>query len=288
MNVRRSMGLVSCLLIATGAVAAQTSPKTYVLKYHFKPGQVLDYQSKQSSSFNTTIQGQSFKTTSELHMVKRWKVLDVSEDRSASVEVTNLEIQMHRNDGNRIIDFDNRDPEKQPAEFANLLSMIGKPLGVVTVSPAGTVSEVKRLIEANGVDIGLGSVFLPLPEKPVAIGDQWQRNYTLTVTRANQEVKKFQVRQKYTLEGVEGAIATVRYKTVLLDPINDPQLEVQLAQQQPAGSFEFDLQGGIVVSHSQDLEKTVIGCFGPGTAMELTIRFRERLRPVAPTDKATP
>jgi len=282
------MGLVSCLLIATGAVSAQTSPKTYVLEYHFKPGQVLEFQSKQSSNFNTTIQGQSFKTTSELHMVKRWKVLDVSENRSARVEVANLEIQMRGNDGTRTIDFDSRNPEKQPAEFANLLLMVGKPLGVVTVSPAGTVSEVKRLIEANGVDLGLGSVFLPLPEDPVAIGDQWQRDYTLKVTRSNQAVKEFKVLQKYTLEGVEGAIATVRYKTVLLDPINDPKLEVQLVQQQPAGSFEFDLQRGIVVSHSQDLKKTVVGSFGPGTAMELAIRFRERLKPVAPTAKADP
>lgn len=288
MNIHRSLGLVSCLLLATGSVAAQTSPKTYVLKYHFKPGQVLDYQSKQSSNFNTTIQGQSFKTTSELHMVKRWKVLDVSEDRFASIEVTNLEIRMRSNDGTKTIDVDSLDPKKQPAEFANLLSMVGKPLGVVTVSPAGAVSEVKRLIEANGVDLGLGSLFLPLPEEPVAIGDQWQRNYTLKVVQASQAVKEFTMLQKYTLEGVEGEIATVRYKTVLIDPINDPQLEVHLVQQQPAGTFEFDLQRGIVVAHSQDLEKTVVGCFGPGTAMELAIHFRERLKPVAPTAKANP
>lgn len=287
MDACRSIGPLVILLLSAAAIADETPPPAYTLEYQFKPGQVLNYQTRQSSQIKLNVQGQTFTSSTDLQMVKRWRVLESSGTPGAQIEVTNLEIQMQGSDGTKTFDVDSRDPQKHPKEFEGLLAVVGKPLGVASVSPTGTVLHVKRLIDAEDMAAGLGNLCLPLPEKPVTVGEPWKREFTLTVTPADGERKIFTVLQKYTLETVEGPIATIVYNSVLKTPVNDPQIEVQLAQQLPSGTFEFNRQQGVVVSHTQKLEKNVVGYAGQGTAIDLAITFTEQLQP-PPTAKVQP
>lgn len=288
MYIRVVTGLFCAFSLSASAAGAEPASAGYSLRYQFQPGQVAEFETQHASTFNVSAQGQLFKSTSQLRTVKRWKVREVGSDQAARIEVTNLEVQMTANDGRQQIDLDSRDPEKQPEQFKELLSVVGKPLGVVSISPTGTATAVERLVNAPDLTNGLANLCVPLPEQPVAVGDGWNRDYSLTVTRSDGSSKVFQVRQKYQLEKVDGAIATVRYSSVLLTPLDDPQLEAQLAQQLPAGTFDFDLGRGLVVLHRWHIKKEVVGYAGPGTAMDFEISFVERLRPTAPTANAKP
>jgi hypothetical protein len=89
------------------------------------------------------------------------------------------------------------------------------------------------------------------------------------------------VQRVFTLTRVTGQKATISLKSVILTPVNDPQIEAQLVQRTPTGTLEFDLQQGLFLSQELTAEKSVLNAFGGQSALQATSITQERLIPAA-------
>lgn len=275
------------------AIGQQAAPprqvELHTLRYKFQPGQVLEFEAEQTIQVAAAIQGRTQEAHNRTASLKRWKVLEVGDDRVARIQISTQRLQMEATDGRDRVAFDSEDPDNVPEAYREVAEAIGKPLSIIHVSPRGEVVQREKLIETSGPDpTAHARLTLALPKQPLAVGESWSEKFEVDVLQSDGATKKFPVRQDFTLQQVEGSVATIAFKTVVLAPVGDPRLEVQLIQQQPAGSVQFDLQRGLVIAQTQETDKTVVGYAGPGSSFHLTSNFQERLRPAAATADRKP
>jgi hypothetical protein len=283
--------LVVCftLVAVPGALFADDAPKNWQLRYRFADDQELHYRIDDQKKIEVQVGGAGDTVRHTSHTLRRHLVKHVGEDGAATFELTILRVQMQASSGNDVIEFDSAVDEQPPAEFRGIQGTIGQPLGQVTISPRGVVSDTQLLIPAQNEEEFAAAQrdLMPiLPESPVAVGDTWRDPFEVDVVVSADQLtaekplkKRIRLERVYSLEAVEDGIANIAVRTVVLSPVEDAFQEGQLIQRTTNGTVQFDVERGLLVDRTVTLENTVVGFQGPKTSLAVEGSHQDVLVP---------
>ena len=248
--------------------------KAFELKYRFAPGEEVLSKVLHLVTIDTKIQGtaETAETRSVSH--RRWKVTGVDERGNITflhyIDKANM---WQKISGRPEIRFESdSDAEPHPL-YRKVAETIGISLATITISPQGVI--VGRENAQPHFNPGIGELTIPLPDRPVRIGQRWYIPNELRIAGADGRYKRIQTRQLYTLQKVQAAVATITVATQVLTPIEDPKIRSKLIQRLQHGTIKFDVEAGRVRSKQMDLNERVIGFNGPASMMHYLTRFTE-------------
>lgn len=283
MSVGRRGTVWSAVAAALAVLSASTAgiPSSWaeedgavLLRYRFRKGDVIRWKVIHLATTETTIKEQTELSRTRSVAVKAWKVLDVTQNGSATIEHVVEQVEMWQKVSDRDeVRYNSKTDKVPPPEYVPVSETIGKPLVRAVVTPRG--KEVKRNRPKENFDLGLGGFVIPFPENPVELGGSWYVPRTIRVKLPEGVVKQIKVRQRYTLQKVLHGVATIEAKTEVLTPVNDPRIEMQLIQDLVRGTIRFDVDKGQVVAREVDWDDTVVEFAGPSSMIKYRARLTE-------------
>ena len=257
---------------------AATAADTYLLRYKFTAGEVVRWKVTHKARTDTEIRGSSQTAESNSESTKVWTVKKVGENGEFTLVHSVSQVNMWQRVGDEpLIHYDSKSDEEVPRVYQQTAKTVGVPLSTVTISPPGAILAQSS---TKPIDLGLGSIVIPFPEKPIKIGDGWNVPRVVTVSLPIDGVrtyKKIKVRQRYTLRSVKAGIATIAVRTEVITPVRDARIESQLIQKMIKGSMRFDLQKGRLRSKTIDWNEHVLGFQGANSNMKYRATFSEQL-----------
>jgi hypothetical protein len=258
---------------------------TYLLRYKFQPGETLRWNVVHRVKVNTTVSGttQTAETTST--SVKVWKALPAKKEGTHSFEHSVERVEMRQKlTGREEIVYNSQTDAAPPLGFEDAAKNVGVPLAVITIDGQGAVIDRER--KRSTPSDGDSQIVIPLPAEAVPVGHVWSFPYDVQVSLRSGESRQIKTRQRFTLESVDGGIASIRVETQVLTPVNDPEIEAQLIQRETRGTVRFDIAAGRIVEQRMDLDKSVLGFSGESSSLHYVMRFTEELLPATATASA--
>jgi hypothetical protein len=244
------------------------------LAYKLKTGDTIRTKVTHLATVDTNVKGTQQVVKTRSVSCKVWKVEEVDAKGQATfmhaVEWVDLWNQVSDRPE---IKYDSRVDEKAPPGYEHMSLSIGQPLATITINPAGRITARKD--NQPALNLGIADLTVPLPEKPIKVGEKWHVDEEVKLQDEQRRVKAVQVRHQYTLDKVETGVATITVGTQTLTPIDDPKFEAQLVQRMQKGTIRFDIDAGRVISRQMDLDETVIGFSGADSNMHYVARYTE-------------
>ncbi|MDR1960187.1 MAG: hypothetical protein LBQ54_14275 [Planctomycetaceae bacterium] len=243
----------------------------YLLRYQFHKGDILKWDVTQQIDMETQVATEQNQTNTFSRSTKVWTVMDVDESGTATLEysVENAEINnkaVTRNTppGEKPIrkeesaSYNSKKTEEEPNPFFNEVARsIGIPLAHITIDPRGKLlKKIQKAPYAAAAEEN--RIAIPMPEKPIKVGETWDVPNEIVLPQPGGIVQKIAVRERFTLEKVQNGIATIRYKTIRLTPVNDPKLKMRLIDKEPNGIIFFDITSGRNIEQQIDIRQNVI------------------------------
>lgn len=252
-------------------------PPKYTLRYQFQPGETIRWKVVHRACAETTVSGTSQTAETVSTSTKVWKVQKVDPSGAATFEQSVEDVDMWQKlSGRAEVRYNSRKDKVPPVGFENVAKSVGVALSQTTIDPQGQILSRRHLVPKPQTEIE-GLITIPLPEKPVAVGETWAYPYEIEVPLEGGRIKRIKSRQSFTLEEVNGQIATVRVATQILTPIDDPAIEAKLVQRESTGTVRFDMAAGRVIAQQMDTDKRVVGFRGPASSLHYKTRFTEEI-----------
>ncbi len=282
-----SFALVGCLCQLAAAEETANQP-TYELVYRFRANAFLHYDVSHENTITTQVSQASETAINKSVTRKHIRVVSVDGSGTAELEPTIDHVQMTvQFDGNDPVEFDSRNPDKQPEQFSSILKTVGKPSVRIRVDRHGRLLKVTRLDRTQSAGENKDAAandpvpnnVLPFPDKAIAVGHQWEEEFSVPVSLDRTLKKDVRLSRRFQLDAVEDGIAIVTYKTVVLEPVNNPTMRAQLIQRTPTGQFRFDIQAGAIIEMKASLDRTEIGVIGATSSMRAIMSRTEKLIP---------
>ncbi len=209
---------------------------------------------------------------------KTWKVERATEDGHFTFLYTIDWVALAQSVGDsEEISYDSRKADAVPPMFRSVAETVQTPLARVTIDRYGRVIDRDKTLGTP--NLGMGELTVPLPGKPVAIGDSWDVEREARVQLDDGTYKRIKLREHYTLDKVSGGVATIRVDSQPLTPVTSPSVESQLIQQLSHGTIKFDIDRGLVQSKRLEWDEEVVGFRGPNTSLRYDAKFVEELLP---------
>lgn len=268
--------LIALLALAAPALGAETDK--HLLRYQFKPGEVLRWEVDQRSSVRNRMEGTSEEAQTKTISLKAWKVIDVMP--SGEIEFLTLveRVRMENRLPNRAeMVFDSDAADEPPPGFEDAARAVGVPLSSIRISPRGELVERDIKHHQPAADPHEQVVML-LPEGPIAIGESWNQPIKIRVKDADGGSKEIQGRRKFTLQSVSAGVAKIDTEFQILSPTT-PAIDGQVAHRLVKGEIRFDLDAGRILSQRLNVDRRVLGFAGPTSSMHLVTRMTEELQP---------
>ena len=272
--------LLICCSLISGSLVARAAEELPVgqkvkLAYKFRMGEVLRYGVKHSADIETTIDGLTQEAETKSESIKAWKVTDVLPN--GEIEFVHLVevVRMSNRVPNRALtEYDSERDKTPPPGFESAARNVKVPLTVIRMTPAGEIvsREVKQPQPEVTDDM---PITLRLPDKPIAVGEEWDESYDVAVEEKS-GTKQIRARRLCNLESVQTGIATISVEYQLLTPVS-PLVESQLAERLAKGTVRFDIAKGRIVSQQQDVDRRILGFSGDTSKMHFVSRLEERL-----------
>jgi hypothetical protein len=270
------IGLLFLGLLFSGTASGE---EKYTLRYRFQPGEILRWNVEHRTAVRATMSGQTQTEETDSRSVKAWRGREVRPNGTAVLEHLVESIDMRQQlSGCEAMRYNSQTDKKPPAGFEDAAAAVGVPLTIVTLNPRGKIVERERKVVSTATPNG-GEMTIPLPEKPIAIGEGWSQQSDIDLTLKSGGVKKIKAVQQFTLESVQTGVATIRLATHILTPLSNPEVESQVVQRESAGRIRFDLDAGRILSQQLDVDKHVVGFRGGASSLHYQMRFREELLP---------
>ncbi len=262
---------------AAKTAAADHSAKTYTLRYHFHQGETLRWKVIQRTEITTAVSGTKQTVSTVVQSVKAWQIQNVREDGTVTFQNSVESVDMrHQFSGAREVRYNSQTDKKPPHGFEEAAQRVGVPLAVVTMDSRGQVQARQRNVRVKAAaGESEGPMTLPLPAQPVAVGETWSLPSEMALPLAGGIVKKIKTMQKFKLASVDDGVATIELNTVVLTPIHDPAVEVQLIQRDSSSTIRFDIDAGRLLGQQVDIDKRVVGFRGEASSMHYLGRVNE-------------
>jgi hypothetical protein len=278
-------------------VAVQPNPAgqpLYRLEYKLQAGQTIYYDIMQKAKIITQKEGKAETTQNESNTRMHFRVLSVAADGQAELESSIDHVKMSYSfGGGDPITYDSQNDRIPPRGFGGVKESIGRPLARLKVEKSGKLVSAISLRGENAEDKNdvsddpARNYLVPLPTEPVAVGATWTQQLSVRVRISRNLTNKVTLLRKYEFASIEGHVATIRVKTGVVTPVDDPQILMQLIQRTPQGTIRLDLEQGLIVSRISTTDKTELGVLGPNSSMQAVSELKETLVP-APTVAAKP
>jgi hypothetical protein len=252
-------------------------PTEYHLVYKFLLNQDVHMPLSVDSHIQVQKEQAITKTMNQSTVERHYHVDSVEADGSAIVElfIDNVKLTYAFNNG-KPITYDTSKKELPPRGFEGVNRSLGMH-GRVRFSPRGNVLPLAGQPNDPATDPS-GSFLDPLPSKPIHVGEEWYEDFKVKVSVSRSLNQKITLRRRYTLESVDGKIATIRLRTSEITPIEDAQIRAQLVQRTPEGKITFDLERGVTVSRDLSCSRTEFGVMGEGSQIAATTHWKGCLR----------
>lgn len=263
---------------AASSDSTTPSGEKHLLRYRYRPDEVVRSKVIQQTKIETTIGGTTQAAEMSSISIKAWRVTDVNASGHITFETMIEAVDMRQQmSGRQEIRYNSQTDDKAPPGYENAAASVGKLLTTITIDPTGKLIRREKKHQI-GVDNLNAQVVVPLPSEPVAVGEPWSAPADVMVSLDSGDTKTLTVKNRYQLEKVENGIATISVQTIL-PPINDPKVRAQLIQRMTKGTVRFDIKAGRVTSQQTNLDEQVIGFSGPGSNLQYVGRFSEELIP---------
>jgi hypothetical protein len=263
--------------VAAKTAAADSSAENYTLRYHFQPGETLRWKVIQRIEITTSVSGTTQTVSTVDQSVKVWRIQNVREDGLVTFQNSVDSVDMrHKFSGAEEVHYNSQTDKRPPHGFEDAAQRVGVPLAQVTMDSRGQILSRQRntRIKAAAGE-NEGPMTLPLPAQPVAVGQTWSLPSELALPLAGGIVKKIKTMQKFKLASVDHGVATIELNTVVLTPIHDPSIEVQLIQRDTSSTIRFDIEAGRMIGQQVDIDKRVVGFRGEASSMHYLGRVNE-------------
>ena len=273
-----------CLSVPFAAAA-----QTVMLRYQFQPGETLCWEVMHRGKISATVSGSTQDTEMSSRSLKLWRVTEVKPDGTATFEYSVADVKMRQKlSGQKEVRYCSKTDKTPPGGFEDVAKAVGKTLSKVTIDARGKVLRRDRALD-NPFSENKGQLTIPLPKKPVAVGQSWSQPHEVIVPLETGGIRRVQTLQKYTLKSLKTGVATILVETQILTPISHPAIEAKLIQQASRGSIRFDVDAGRILSQQNDLDKRVIGFRGQASSLHYLTSFSEKLieRPVITAARTT-
>ncbi|EMI26046.1 DUF6263 family protein [Rhodopirellula europaea] len=254
------------------------SGETYSLKHSLQPGQTLRYEVTHVAKTKTRINGSEEIANVHTKSNRAWTVAEANDsEMTFDHSIESVAMTQQNGDADEV-QWDSTTGEEPPKIFSVVASQIGTPLATVTINKQG--QEVRREDHAGSKSsLGMGTLALALPDKPVKIGESWAVPTEIKARTEDGFVKQIKIRQLYTLKKVKAGVATLSVKSETLTPIEEESLRAQVIQQLSNGTLRFDVDNGYLLSKELIWDESVVGFQGPGSMMEYRAKMTEELLP---------
>jgi hypothetical protein len=248
-------------------------------RFRWQPEQVLTYRVEQiTAAADTTAGGKVEKTSTRLHLTKRWQVLAVDAAGVATVQksLTALRLETTRPDGEVLL-FDSANPDQSDPQLREQLQRyVEQPLAVLRVDTQGRVVEVLDSKHGPASRFESEPPFLfTLPDAGPSTGQTWERAYRITLDPPQGTGEKYEAVQAYVCKSLAGGAATVALTTVLKTMPESLLDRVPLLQMQPEGELVFDTQAGLLRRAHLRIEKELAGHQGEGSSYRFQSTYTE-------------
>ncbi len=270
---------LSCQFAAAAEADTKDTKKaqTVTLRYQFKPGETLCWEVVHRGKISATVSGSTQDTEMSSRSLKLWRVSDVKPDGTATLEYSVADVKMRQKlSGRKEVRYCSKTDKTAPVGFEDVAHAVGKTLSIITIDTRGKVLRRDRELESP-FSQSKGQLTIPLPEKPIAVGQTWSEPHEVTVPLETGGIKRVQTLQKYTLKSLKTGVATILVETQILTPISHPALEAKLIQQASRGRVRFDVDAGRILSQQNELDKRVIGFRGRASSLHYLTSFKEKL-----------
>jgi hypothetical protein len=255
MSRRWSLTILAACTFA-GAAPAQAP------QFRWKAGQVLTYRVSQYTDAVETLKEQTLKTAVRLDLVKRWQVVNVDADGTATLQMTLTKLRMENRppSGDPLI-FDSADPDKSHEQLREeMAKYVGPPLTIVRIDARGRLVEVKE--SKFGPESRLQSDLpfkLVLPDAAFAAGQKWERSYQIKLDPPQGTGETFDAVQAYACKAIGNNLAQVHLTTTLKAQPDAAADRLPLLPLLPEGDLYFDAANGVLKAvryqFGQDLDE---------------------------------
>jgi hypothetical protein len=273
--IRTGMAAGFALLAMAALASAQAAPGL-----HWQAGQTLTYRVEQVSLASDAMGDNKAETRTKLNLLKRWQVVSVDAAGAATLQLSlaSLRLETATPGGDKLL-FDSLEPEKSAPELRDQLSkFVGKALALLRVDAQGRVLEVKesKFGPSSRYENELPFVGV-LPADGPKAGQEWQRDYKITLEPPAGAGEKYDAVQKYVCKSVADGLAVASVTTSLVPAKAAPggAEQAALLQMQPEGEIVFDLKAGRMKSASLKIDKEVKGHQGEGSSYHLQQTYTE-------------
>ena len=283
------LGWMTAAATAAEKTGEAKQPTTWSLAFKFTANQTVHYHDQLHSTIRLQKGDKTIRILNNRESRKHYRVLSVDKQGKGLIETVIDHVKIHAQKGDEpAIRIDSSNSlDTCPANFRPLLASVGRPIArsrcatsgelvrVISVSKSWLNAHPGNSNQSMAKSLQKQGFLVPLPDKPVAIGDTWDE--LLEATAADDVGKRYKISLKkiYSLKQVKNGLATIVWKTVRLTPITDPRLLAQLVQLISTGEVVLDLKQGVVVSKTSHIDQTLVGPFGADTLM--TARTKHEL-----------
>jgi hypothetical protein len=271
--IRKGMAASLVVLSAAALATAQTAPG----RLHWQAGTMLSYRVEQVTVASDSGQDGKVETTTKLNLLKRWQVVAVDAAGAATLQLSlaSLRLETITPSGESLV-FDSANPEKSTPELRDQVGgYVGKALALLRVDAQGRVLEVKdsKFGPASRYENELPFICV-LPSEGLKVGQEWQRDYKITVEPPAGAGDKYEAVQKYVCKSLADGAAVVAMTTALKAP-PAPAEQAALLQMEPDGEIVYDLKAGRMQKASLKIDKEVKGHQGEGSSYRLQSTYTE-------------
>jgi hypothetical protein len=275
------LAVVACLVFA-GASHAQEAAQKYDLKYKFAAGETIRSKITHTSDVHTTIKNTHETATSRAESEKVWQVSSVSPSGEATFVYSVEYVVMRGKVGDYAeVVYDSRKDIVAPEVYKGVAKTLRTPIAEIKIDERGRVLSREVKLKDAPANVSGGSVTLPMPNEPIAIGHAWYDDFKIPVKVDGAAGKKIdreiKARQKYKLESVTNGVARISVVTQILDPALPAAVEVQLVQRVLSGDVKFDIAQGRIVAQTMKVDGNVIDFHGAGSLMKCKMEISEEL-----------
>ncbi len=286
LQARTFCSLAVILFFSTARLPAVDAPQpadapTWHLAFKFTAEQVVHYEDHFHSTIRLQKANRTVRILNNRESRKHYRVLSVDKDGQGLVETVIDHIKIYAQQGDQpAITIDSSDsPDSCPVDFRTLLATIGRPiarsrcatsgklLAVLSISktwlkahPGASNQSLAKSLQKHGF-------LVPLPDRPVHIGATWEETHEAMTSDRVGKRHRITLKKIYSLQKVEKNRATITWKTIRLTPITDPRLLAQLIQLIDTGEVILDIDRGVVISKTSNIDRTLVGPFGADTLM---------------------
>ena len=269
------------LLTCNGNLPAQDSTSanktSQILRYKFSSGETISADVSHRAITETTINGTTQHVETATDSIKSWKIIDVDQDGSATLEhlVDHVKM-MTRTSGKETVRWDSDSPETPPEGYGGVQVGLGKPLSELTIDSCGRIIKRKNFFPSPPSNTG-DLMVVPLPDSPVTVGTTWTVPDTVVVELPGGNRKSVRTRLRYQISKLDDDFAIIKVDTTVLTPIHDSQTESRLLERIWSGQITFDIVRGCVLERSVSVDRRVVGFHGPASSIRYKASRKEQL-----------